>query len=163
PPATSPAASARSGSCGPTRSACRCSWMPWPTAFRPAAPGRGTAGRPAPRPSRPCRARSTSPVRRGAATASRSARCRRARRPGGPRGGWGGGIDGMRAGEPLWVHGTVRSLDGRPLAGAELDVWQNGDNELYAVQDPEAPETHLRGRFTAREDGSYGFITVRPT
>ncbi len=68
-----------------------------------------------------------------------------------------------QAGEPLWVHGTVRSLDGRPLPGAELDVWQNGDNELYAVQDPEAPETHLRGRFTARKDGSYGFITVRPT
>jgi catechol 1,2-dioxygenase len=67
------------------------------------------------------------------------------------------------AGEPLWVYGTVRSLDGRPLPGAELDVWQDGDNELYAVQDPKAPEAHLRGRFTTREDGSYGFITVRPT
>jgi len=82
--------------------------------------------------------------------------------PGAPRRGYGERIDEMPAGEPLWVHGTVRSLDGRPLPGAELDVWQNGDNELYAVQDPEAPETHLRGRFTAREDGSYGFITVRP-
>jgi hydroxyquinol 1,2-dioxygenase len=83
--------------------------------------------------------------------------------PGAPRRGYGERIDEMPAGEPLWVHGTVRSLDGRPLPGAELDVWQNGDNELYAVQDTEAPETHLRGRFTAREDGSYGFITVRPT
>ncbi len=27
-------------------------------------------------------------------------------------------------------------LDGAPIAGAELDVWQNGDNRLYAVQDP---------------------------
>jgi hydroxyquinol 1,2-dioxygenase len=71
-------------------------------------------------------------------------------------------IDEMPAGGPLWVHGTVRSLDGRPLPGAELDVWQNGDNELYAVQDAGAPEDHLRGRFTARDDGSYGFITVRP-
>jgi len=61
------------------------------------------------------------------------------------------------------VHGTVRSQDGRPLAGAELDVWQNGDNELYAVQDPRAPEEHLRGRFLTRDDGSYGFLTVRPT
>jgi hydroxyquinol 1,2-dioxygenase len=83
--------------------------------------------------------------------------------PGAPRRGYGERIDEMPAGEPLWVHGTVRSLDGRALPGAELDVWQNGDNELYAVQDPEAPETHLRGRFTTREDGSYGFITVRPT
>ena len=83
--------------------------------------------------------------------------------PDAPRRGYGERIDETPAGEPLWVHGTVRSMDGRPLPGAELDVWQNGDNELYAVQDPEAPETHLRGRFIVRDDGSYGFITVRPT
>lgn len=82
--------------------------------------------------------------------------------PGAPLRAYGERIDEMPAGEPLWVHGSVRSLDGRPLPGAELDVWQNGDNELYAVQDPEAPENHLRGRFTARDDGSYGFVTVRP-
>jgi hydroxyquinol 1,2-dioxygenase len=82
--------------------------------------------------------------------------------PGAPQRGYGERIDEMPAGQPLWVHGSVRSLDGRPLPGAELDVWQNGDNELYAVQDPEAPENHLRGRFTAGGDGSYGFVTVRP-
>lgn len=83
--------------------------------------------------------------------------------PDAPRRGYGDRIDQVPAGGALWVHGTVRSLDGRPLPGAELDVWQNGDNELYAVQDAEAPEDHLRGRFTARDDGSYGFVTVRPT
>jgi hydroxyquinol 1,2-dioxygenase len=83
--------------------------------------------------------------------------------PGSPRRGYGDRIDEIPAGEALWVHGYVRSLDGRPLPGAELDIWQNGDNELYAVQDPQAPEDHLRGLFTARDDGSYGFITVRPT
>ena len=83
--------------------------------------------------------------------------------PDAPRRGYGDRIDEVPAGEALWVHGTVRSLDDRPLPGAELDVWQNGDNELYAVQDAEAPEDHLRGRFTARDDGSYGFVTVRPT
>jgi catechol 1,2-dioxygenase len=67
------------------------------------------------------------------------------------------------AGEPAWVHGRVLSLDGSPLAGAELDVWQNGEDELYAVQDPDAPEHHLRGRFLTREDGTYGFVGVRPT
>jgi hydroxyquinol 1,2-dioxygenase len=82
--------------------------------------------------------------------------------PGSPPRGYGERLDEMPAGEPLWVHGSVRSLDGRPLPGAELDVWQNGDNELYAVQDPDAPENHLRGRFTARDDGTYGFVTVRP-
>jgi hydroxyquinol 1,2-dioxygenase len=82
--------------------------------------------------------------------------------PGAPLRRYGERIDEMPAGEALWVHGSVRSLDGRPLPGAELDVWQNGDNELYAVQDPQAPENHLRGRFTARDDGSYAFVTVRP-
>jgi hydroxyquinol 1,2-dioxygenase len=83
--------------------------------------------------------------------------------PGAPLRAYGERIDEMPAGEPLWVHGSVRSLDGRPLPGAELDIWQNGDNELYAVQDADAPENHLRGRFTARDDGSYGFVTVRPS
>ena len=72
-------------------------------------------------------------------------------------------LDEIPAGEAAWVFGRVRSLDGAPLEDAELDVWQNGDNELYAVQDPEAPEGHLRGRFRTRADGSYGFVAVRPT
>ena len=83
--------------------------------------------------------------------------------PGSPRREYGARLDEMPAGAAAWVHGRVLSLDGTPLAGAELDVWQNGDNELYAVQDPEAPENHLRGRFTSRDDGTYGFIAVRPT
>jgi hydroxyquinol 1,2-dioxygenase len=66
------------------------------------------------------------------------------------------------AGVPALVHGRVLDVAGEPVAGAELDVWQNGDDRLYAVQRPEAPEDHLRGRFTAREDGSYAFVAVRP-
>ena len=41
-------------------------------------------------------------------------------------------------------------------------MWQNGDDRLYAVQRPEAPEDHLRGRFITRTDGSYAFVAVRP-
>jgi catechol 1,2-dioxygenase len=67
------------------------------------------------------------------------------------------------SGEPSWVHGVVRDLEGRPIAGAELDVWQNADDRLYAVQNPDVPQGNLRGRFTTREDGSYGFVAVRPT
>lgn len=83
--------------------------------------------------------------------------------PGSPLREYGGHLDEMPAGEPAWIHGRVASIDGTPLGDAELDVWQNGDNELYAVQDPEAPDDHLRGRFLTREDGTYGFIAVRPT
>jgi hydroxyquinol 1,2-dioxygenase len=66
------------------------------------------------------------------------------------------------AGVPALVHGRVLDTSGAPLAGAELDVWQNGDDRLYAVQRPEAPEEHLRGRFLTRPDGSYAFVAVRP-
>jgi catechol 1,2-dioxygenase len=69
----------------------------------------------------------------------------------------------LDAGVPALVHGRVLDLNGEPIAGAEVDVWQNGDDQLYAVQRPEAPEDHLRGRFITREDGSYAFVAVRPT
>jgi catechol 1,2-dioxygenase len=83
--------------------------------------------------------------------------------PGAPEREYGARLAEQPAGSPVWVHGTVRSINGTPLAGAELDVWQNGDNQLYAVQDPEAPQDHLRGRYRTREDGSYAFVAVRPT
>jgi hydroxyquinol 1,2-dioxygenase len=66
------------------------------------------------------------------------------------------------AGTPAWVHGRVLAVDGEPIAGAELDVWQNGDDRLYAVQRPDAPEHHLRGRYRTRADGAYAFVGVRP-
>ena len=66
-------------------------------------------------------------------------------------------------GVPALVYGRVLALNGDPIAGAEVDVWQNGADQLYAVQKPEAEEDHLRGRFITREDGSYMFVAVRPT
>jgi hydroxyquinol 1,2-dioxygenase len=66
-------------------------------------------------------------------------------------------------GVPALVYGRVLDLNGDAIAGAEVDVWQNGADQLYAVQKPEAEEDHLRGRFITREDGSYAFVAVRPT
>jgi catechol 1,2-dioxygenase len=82
--------------------------------------------------------------------------------PGAPELDYGANIAVEPAGTPTWVHGHVRDLDGAPIANAELDVWQNGDDRLYAVQKPEGPEDHLRGRFRTRDDGSYAFLAVRP-
>ena len=82
--------------------------------------------------------------------------------PGAPLRAYGASIAAEPAGTPAWVYGRVLGVDGEPLAEAELDVWQNGDNRLYAMQDPTAPEEHLRGRFHTRADGSYGFVAVRP-
>ena len=82
--------------------------------------------------------------------------------PGAPLRAYGESMAEEPAGVPAWVHGRVLSTAGEPIAGAELDVWQNGADRLYAVQRPEAPEDHLRGRYRTRDDGSFAFIAVRP-
>jgi hydroxyquinol 1,2-dioxygenase len=82
--------------------------------------------------------------------------------PGAPLREYGETLAAEPAGAPTWVYGRVLGTAGNALAGAELDVWQNGDDRLYAVQDPNAPEEHLRGRFRTRADGTYGFVAVRP-
>lgn len=83
--------------------------------------------------------------------------------PGSPERALGDSIAERPSGEPALVAGRVLDTDGRPVAGAEVDVWQNGDDMLYAVQDPDAPETNLRGLFRTGEDGRYAFLGVRPT
>ena len=65
-------------------------------------------------------------------------------------------------GEPLFVHGTVRSLDGEPVSGALLDVWQADDDGVYESQMPEIDEARLRAKYTARSDGSYCVRTIAP-
>jgi hydroxyquinol 1,2-dioxygenase len=75
---------------------------------------------------------------------------------------YGANLAELPAGDPAWVHGRILDIEGRPIPGAELDVWQNGDDRLYAVQNPDGPEDHLRGRFAARADGTYAFLAVRP-
>ena len=82
--------------------------------------------------------------------------------PGSPEREYGESMASEPAGTPAWVYGRVLDTGGAPIAGAELDVWQNGDDQLYAVQRPEAPEDHLRGRYRTRDDGSYAFLAVRP-
>jgi catechol 1,2-dioxygenase len=82
---------------------------------------------------------------------------------GSPLRGYGQSIAEEPGGDSLRVSGRVLALGGEPIADAEVDVWQNGVNRLYAVQDPDAPEAHLRGRFHTRADGTYAFVGIRPT
>jgi hydroxyquinol 1,2-dioxygenase len=71
-------------------------------------------------------------------------------------------IGGQGEGEPLLVSGQVRDEQGRPLAGALLDVWQTAPNGLYETQDENQPEYNLRGRFRTDSEGRYSFRTVMP-
>jgi hydroxyquinol 1,2-dioxygenase len=64
-------------------------------------------------------------------------------------------------GEPLFIAGTVRGLDGKPLAGARLDVWQTDGEGLYEAQrDVTGP--WMRGLYRSGADGSYAIRTVAP-
>jgi catechol 1,2-dioxygenase len=65
-------------------------------------------------------------------------------------------------GEPLEVIGRVADVDGAPLPGALLDVWQANAAGLYSNQDPALGEFHLRGRIPVGEDGRYAFRTIVP-
>ena len=69
---------------------------------------------------------------------------------------------GADDGEPAHIHGRVLDLDGRPIAGAELDVWGTNKNGLYENVDPTQPDYNLRGRFHAEADGRYELWTVKP-
>jgi len=70
-------------------------------------------------------------------------------------------LDGK--GDPTWVSGRVVDLDGKPIGGALLDVWQSSSEGAYDVQDPNQPEMNLRGLFTTGPDGRFFFRTVKPS
>ncbi len=64
-------------------------------------------------------------------------------------------------GTPLFVTGTVRGLDGTPVGGAVLDVWQADEEGAYEGQ-LEVEEARLRAKYTTREDGTYCVRTIAP-
>jgi hydroxyquinol 1,2-dioxygenase len=64
-------------------------------------------------------------------------------------------------GTPLYVTGTVRDLDGKPVPGALLDVWQADPEGAYEAQ-LDVDEARLRAKYFARDDGSYCVRTVAP-
>lgn len=64
-------------------------------------------------------------------------------------------------GRPLVVHGRVVDGQGRPIAGAEVDVWHASPVGLYENQDPDQAEMNLRGKFTTDDDGRFWFTTVK--
>jgi len=60
------------------------------------------------------------------------------------------------------MKGRVADANGRPIAGAVVEVWQTATNQLYDVQDEAQPRGHLRGTFRTDERGEYAFRTLLP-
>jgi len=65
------------------------------------------------------------------------------------------------AGEPCYVVGAIRDLDGKPIAGAKLDVWQADADGMYESQLGKK-EPFLRAVFRTGPDGKYVIRTIAP-
>jgi catechol 1,2-dioxygenase len=63
-------------------------------------------------------------------------------------------------GAPLFVSARVVDASGRPVAGAEVDVWHASPVGLYENQDPDQADMNLRGKFTTDADGCFWFRSV---
>jgi protocatechuate 3,4-dioxygenase beta subunit len=75
-------------------------------------------------------------------------------------------FDKGEKGDVLVVSGTVVARNGRPLAGAMLDLWQCNADGKYDNDDPKNPPKKdqfvLRGRVKTNDKGEYAFTTIRP-
>ena len=65
-------------------------------------------------------------------------------------------------GERLTFKGTVKDIDGRPLEGAELDMWHADAEGLYSNIHPGIPDWNLRGRFHSDSEGVFEVTTILP-
>jgi hydroxyquinol 1,2-dioxygenase len=79
-----------------------------------------------------------------------------------PEVGLGGDIAFGAKGMPCWVSGTVRGVDGSPVAGARIEVWEADADGLYDVQ-YEGGRMAGRGRLASAVDGGYRFWSVLPS
>lgn len=65
-------------------------------------------------------------------------------------------------GDPVFVQAWVRDREGRPVAGAEVDVWHSSTEGFYENQDPSQGDMNLRGKFTTDGDGRIAFRSIKP-
>jgi protocatechuate 3,4-dioxygenase beta subunit len=69
---------------------------------------------------------------------------------------------GDNAGRRVLLRLRVLCAEGLPLAGAEVDFWQNAGNGLYWQQDRGQPSDNLRCRMRTGPDGVFEIATIRP-
>ncbi|HEY3528832.1 MAG TPA: intradiol ring-cleavage dioxygenase [Nocardioides sp.] len=74
----------------------------------------------------------------------------------------GGDVAHGAPGEPCWVEGTVTDTDGKPVAGARLEVWEADSAGRYDVQYGDE-RVAGRGHLHTDDQGRYCFWAVTPT
>jgi catechol 1,2-dioxygenase len=70
--------------------------------------------------------------------------------------------DANEAGEVLIMHGRVTDIEGRPVAGAEVDVWHANGLGGYSHFDPTQSAYNLRRTIITDAGGRYRFRSIMP-
>jgi catechol 1,2-dioxygenase len=65
-------------------------------------------------------------------------------------------------GTPMFVTAYVKDLAGKPVAGAEVDVWHTSGDGIYENQDPAQADMNLRGKFMTNAEGKISFRSIKP-
>jgi len=65
-------------------------------------------------------------------------------------------------GRALFVDAWFRDVNGKPIAGAEVDIWQSSPEGFYENQDPVQADMNLRGKLRTDADGHISFRSVKP-
>lgn len=65
-------------------------------------------------------------------------------------------------GEPMFVTAAVKDSEGRPVEGAEVDVWHCSTEGFYENQDPAQANMNLRGKFITDSNGQISFRSIKP-
>jgi hydroxyquinol 1,2-dioxygenase len=65
------------------------------------------------------------------------------------------------AGEPTWFSGRVLTAEGKPIAGATLDLWSTDGEGWYDVQ-LQGKGMRARAKIRTDEQGCYAFWTIKP-
>ena len=68
-------------------------------------------------------------------------------------------------GQGIWLDGSVTDLSGRPVSGAQVEIWQcDGAGHYHHAGDGGKADQRFQGfgRVTVGNDGSYRFRTIRP-
>ena len=66
-------------------------------------------------------------------------------------------------GTPLFFTGHAVDRQGRPVAGANVDVWHASTVGLYENQDPTQADWNLRGRFVTDDKGVFAYRSIKPS
>ena len=65
-------------------------------------------------------------------------------------------------GEAMFVNAQFVDKAGKPIAGAEVDIWHSSTEGFYENQDPVQADMNLRGKFVTDKDGRIAFRSIKP-